>query len=630
MIEAIKNIGEIELAKLQKNNGTILDIFMEDPSDGGKYGLVLFIKLSRTGDSFQYDGIEDRGYRAEAMGRYLYRSGSGARGADVTPTAKLTEAKKTVPNKVIRAISDALVFTGQDYGEEAADLEKVKNALMKVEKQIITDIEEKQKKLGKQGSKVIISLMIIEGREEKWVGDWQVFQQKFQADCEKLFAEKYNKIATAPDKVCAVCLRKKEVFGFTSTFQFYTLDKPGYVAGGFRQQDAWKNYPVCFDCGTQLELGKKYVERHLTKSFYYRQLMIIPKTLWQEDLPVVLKRLESRLAPRQDDNEEDKKKQSEVESISFAEEAIIDSLGSIGQQVTYNLMFFEEKQSGAVFNILLNIEDVLPSRLNHIYSQLKEVNDIPQFKNFPVGKGEQPFKLHLGIFNELFPYKTHNRYFLETFYSLVANKPIDAKFLLNRLMEKITEKFNQPDNETKKFYDNYIAWRYFQLIIYLARLGLLPDLFTSYGGEKTLRDPAQYHVKDFPTLEEMFETFFANQRGLYDHPAAKACFMVGYLSQHLINFQRTELGRMPFKVQLKGLALKEKDVRDLVRKLQAKFMDYLEAYKGFYSCSREFELLTKYIQAAGRNWPISMQEIGFFIAVGMNGKNLFSFAKEVK
>ncbi|MDS1029154.1 TIGR02556 family CRISPR-associated protein [Bacillota bacterium LX-D] len=630
MIEAIKNIGEIELAHLRANQGTILDIFTADPSDGGKYGKVLFIKLSKKGDSYRYNGIEDRGYRSEAIGRYLYRSGTGARGADVTPTAKLTEASKTVPNKIIRAVNDALSFAGKKHDEEKGELEKVKLVLEAEEKQIIADIQEKQKQLGKEGTKVIISLMIAEDGEEKWVGDWNIFRDKFKADCEKLFSEKYGKVAASENKICAVCLEKKEVYGFASTFQFYTLDKPGYVAGGFRQQDAWKNYPVCFNCGTQLELGKKYVERHLTKSFYNRQLMIIPKTLWIEDLQLVLKSLEARLTPKQEDSGTVKKKQSEVESIRFAEENIIDSLGSIGQQVTYNFMFFEEKQSGAVFNILLNIEDVLPSRLNYIYSKLKEVNSMNQFKNFPVGKGEQSFRLHLGIFNELFPYKTHNRYFLESIYSLIADKPINAHFLLTRLMEKISEQFKRPDNEEKKFYDNFIAWRYFQLITYLGRLGLLPDLLKN-GGEKPVNESSKYNLKDFPSVEAMFDAFFANQNGLYDHPGAKACFMVGYLSQHLINFQRKALGRMPFKIQMKGLALKEKDIRDLYRKLQAKFLDYVEAYeKEFYPCSMEFELLTKYIQAAGKDWRLTMQEVGFFVAVGMNGKNLFNFAKEGK
>lgn len=629
MIEAVKNIGEIELESLKENGGTILDIFTQDPGDGGKYNIVFFINIGKQMDSFHYRGIEHRGYRSDAISRYLYRSGSGARGPDVTPTAKLTVAEKTVPNKIIRAVSDGILFAGEKFLEEREELQKIKQVLEKHQKQIVDDIQEKQKQLGKEGNKVIISLMVTSESEEKWVGDWEIFREKFKADCEKLFAEKYNKVSTAQNEICAVCLERKEVFGFASTFQFYTLDKPGYIAGGFKQQDAWKNYPVCFDCGAKLELGKKYIECHLTKSFYYRQMMIVPKTLWKEDLPLVLKRLRARLAPKQE-KEEGKKKQSEVEKVRFGEESIIGSLGSMGQQVTYNLVFFEQKQSGAVFNILLNIEDVLPSRLSYIYDQLHKVNSMAQFKHFPVGKGEYPFNLSIGIFNELFPYKTHNRYFLEMIHSLITGSPIEAGFLLRRLMEKISEQFNQPDGKNEKFYDNYTAWRYYQLVIYLGRLGLLPTLFKTSGGETEVVERARYNLKDFSSVEEMFETFFSKQNGLYEHSAAKACFLVGYLSQHLMNFQRQELGRTPFKVQLKGLSLKEKDVRDLVRKLQAKFMDYSEAYKGFYPCPREFELMSSYVQSAGKNWPLSMQEIGFFIAVGMNGKNLFSFAKEEK
>lgn len=627
MIEAIKNIGELELSKLLENNGTVLDIFLEDPSDDGKYDKVLFIKLQKHNSSIVYEGVEERGFRTEEVRRYLYRSGSGARGADVTPTAKLTEAKKTIPNKIIRAVTDALNFIDDNSTQERQDLEEIKRVLEEKEKRIIDDIQIKQKEMGK-GAKLIISLMLCKENEEKWVGDWEIFCEKFKADCRKLFAEKYSKISTSQDKVCSICFEKTEVFGFTSTFQFYTLDKPGYVAGGFRQQEAWKNYPVCFECGAKLELGKKYLERHLTKSFYFRRMMIIPKTLWEEDLSTVLEKLRRRLKSRREDSEEDSKTQSEVESIGHAENSIIYTLGSMGQGVTYNLLFFEEKQSGAVFNILLNIEDVLPSRLHFIYEQLKQVNSLEQFGHFPVGKGEQPFKLHPGVFGELFPYKTHNRYFLEMIYSLIAKRPIDAKFLISRIMDVIVEKFNEPDDK-KKFYDSFIAWRYFQLILYLGRLELLPDLFKNNGGEKSVREIAKYNLKDFSSAEEMFDTFFVNQNGLYNHPAAKACFMVGYLAQHLINFQRKELDRTPFKVQLKGLKLKEKDVRGLVAKLQDKFMDYEDGYQGsFYPCRTEFELMTKYIQEAGKDWPMSMPEIGFYVAVGMNGKNLFTFKKK--
>ncbi len=83
------------------------------------------------------------------------------------------------------------------------------------------------------------------------------------------YYSKYKTESIGRDKVCSVCQAKKaEVYGFVNTYNFYTVDKPGFVTGGFRQEDAWKNYPVCFDCAAMLEEGRKYIDNYLSFKFY--------------------------------------------------------------------------------------------------------------------------------------------------------------------------------------------------------------------------------------------------------------------------------------------------------------------------------------------------------------------------
>jgi CRISPR-associated protein TM1802 (cas_TM1802). len=51
--------------------------------------------------------------------------------------------------------------------------------------------------------------------------------------------------------------RKKDlVFGKVDTYAFYTIDKIGYIVGGFDEKKSWRNYPVCPDCRLKLEEGK--------------------------------------------------------------------------------------------------------------------------------------------------------------------------------------------------------------------------------------------------------------------------------------------------------------------------------------------------------------------------------------
>lgn len=73
-------------------------------------------------------------------------------------------------------------------------------------------------------------------------------------------------------------LRTKEryCFGTVDTYKFYTIDKPGYIAGGFNEKESWKNYPVCAECRLALEEGKRYLENELTFRFYGLEYQLIP------------------------------------------------------------------------------------------------------------------------------------------------------------------------------------------------------------------------------------------------------------------------------------------------------------------------------------------------------------------
>ena len=95
---------------------------------------------------------------------------------------------------------------------------------------------------------------------------------------DKYFIKKSQGESLGKDAACSVCKQKKdEVYGFAIPWTFHTFDKPGFIAGGFKVNESWKNTPVCFDCATRLEVGKKYIEENLDFGFYGFRYLLVPK-----------------------------------------------------------------------------------------------------------------------------------------------------------------------------------------------------------------------------------------------------------------------------------------------------------------------------------------------------------------
>jgi hypothetical protein len=95
----------------------------------------------------------------------------------------------------------------------------------------------------KEGSMLTIVLITSEGK--KYVGDFELFRDKVVSDALKKFHySETNKKDVYKDKaVCSLCAEEaEEIYGLVNVFPFYTIDKIGYVSGGFDYERAWRNY----------------------------------------------------------------------------------------------------------------------------------------------------------------------------------------------------------------------------------------------------------------------------------------------------------------------------------------------------------------------------------------------------
>ena len=603
MIEAIRNIGEYALEKEEKSTDNPLEILIDNPANRDTKN-ILFILLDEENKEFKYHGIEIEEYSKGKLKKYLYRKGSGARGTDITPISMVTDIVKTFDIKILNW------FKNHDFDKnnKSEMIQNIYFSITKNKEKILKDLIEKS-----AIENNIISFKI----NRKYLGDFEIFQEMLIERASENFYKKFGKISKSENKLCSICKKKNdEVYGFVSTFNFYTVDKKGFVSGGFKQKDAWKNYPVCLNCALTLEEGKKYLGDNLNFNFFGFKYLLIPKFIKgikkdiQEDIFTKIK--------LQKDPKFGKK---EIKHLTSDEN---DVLGIMSKQQNYlnnNFLFYSAPKgfNGAVFNILMYIEDILPSRLKQLFEAKNVVDQEEIFQNCEIdlyqeGKkiGKGLLEFNFGILRTFFPRITNNRtfnkYFLDITSKIFTNKQVGHDFLLNFIVKKIRDDFMQ--NYPTKI-DTLKA---FMLLNYLNKLGIL----NLKEEVKMETEKLFLHGTEENEIIERVELFFNKYSNFFNVNVKKAIFLEGVLTQFLLNIQYQERKATPFRIKLKGLKLDEKQIKKLLPEIQNKLEEY---GKNYY---KELEsIISNYFVLSGNDWNISNDEISFYFVLGMNLSNVF-------
>jgi len=634
MIEAIKEIGEYALKKEGKNIGNPIDmveILIDNPESNPKnrsYKYILLILLEKANGGYEYKGIDIEEYDSRKLDKYLYKQGS-SNGPDITPTSRITRVKEDGGKKTTFEVK--LLSWFKQYNKSVTDkninfLVKIGNCLRENKEKIIKDLKEKFEAINKK-EKAVLTLKI----DGNYLGDYDIFKKILLEKSKEKFYSKYGKISKAENKICYVCKEKKaEVYGFASTYSFYTVDKPGFISGGFQQKDAWKNYPVCLNCALKLEAGKKYMKENLNFNFYGFNYHLIPKFITKtsyENKEDIFNLIEDWHDPKF------REKAKIIKRITDDEEEIFDLMSKQSNYLNFNFMFYEAPKGydGAVFNILLYIEDVLPSRLRELFDVKKEVDRINIFKNCLVDKnqnkkGEKPLEFNFGILRTFFPREsnegTYDKYFLEITNRIFVAKPINYNFIIRFVIQKIRDEFTG-DYPTK-----ISTLKGFMLLNYLNKLGVLKNIRCK-GVIKMSEKGMWENELGKEEIDRKVDDFFERFSDFFENDAKKAVFLEGALAQFLLNIQRlpeirnAEPGKEPFRSRLKGLRLDEKQIKKLLPEIQNKLEEY---GKNYY---RELESkISKYFVSAGNGWGLTNDEISFYFVLGMNLSYLFKKEKQ--
>ncbi|MDP4146886.1 MAG: TIGR02556 family CRISPR-associated protein [Bacillota bacterium] len=604
-MQSIKEIGNLEFRKIEGDD-KYLEIFTEDFSKGTKYKTVFEIVIAMENDIAAFREIRTREYDDEFKFKYLYRSGS-SRGSDITPTAKITEPQKTYINKIVAGFEDGVLDCDNNHIEEKKELQLVLNILKNEKAVIVKKIEEVFNSIPKKERAVVLTVVIQNSGEVKYIGDYEVFRKRVKEIPIKKFyySDTYKKEVRGEKSSCSICNSlKDEVYGLASPFAFFTIDKPGYIAGNFNYERSWRNYPVCKQCAIELELGKNYLDSNLQLSFYGRKFYLIPKLIYPNQLEKVLRRYRSAFR-----NDEFKK----AKDIGSAEEQILKLLSKEDNTVTFDLMFIEE--NNAALNILLSIEDVYPSTFSMLYNQWQEIRGMNFFNKVE-------YLANFNYINMLFNSKENNKYFLDTIDKIIGKGKIEYNFLISFINKKLVEAFiKEEKDEFIKGEDNYYiaTLRAYTFIYYLYKLKKFRNKGES-GVEDMERE--EWNIKDFQNKRAAFEDFFSCNKAFFDSNSKRSVFMLGYLSKKLLNLQAVnENGRKPFMSNLNGLNITKRELTRLMPKIQGKFQEYKKEYY-----NEELELASQYLIESNNLNDLANLDIPLYFSMGMNMERKFKLS----
>ena len=612
MIEAVRRIGNY----VQQNSGggDSLSTYIENPNSNGKYKYALVVVLNEVDGNYSFSRIVLDEFKDPNL--YLYKKGA-PNGTDATPTSKVAGQMEKTFNRFLKWFEN---YECYDVSEEDKNvLLKMKVALADQKDKILTELNEKYSQKDSKFN-AIITLGIAEGDYYSYPSEQPIFKSiLLRTGKDKYYTKKSQGESLGNDAVCSVCRQKRgEVYGFAIPWTFHTFDKPGFIAGGFNVSESWKNTPVCFDCATRLEVGKKYIEERLDFGFYGFRYLLVPKLARGGDFQDILSILGGK------DQKKKLKLNKEVKGITSDEEEILDLVMDKKDFISNSLIFYKREQSS--YRILLLIEGILPSRLKSLFDTKDRVDERFKVYNDLLLSDSQKEKNHLefnfGVLRRFFPQESKNRTFDKIFLEIVDKVFVGDKIDYYLLMDFITRKAREAFVEG--YPTNIATLNGFLLLHYLEELSLLgnskkemKEMDEKGSGIQPVGD-----LEGLP-LEQKVENFFEANKPFFTSDAKKATFLEGVLTQNLLNIQWNDKKATPFRTKLHGLKMNEALIKKLLPEIQNKLEEY---GKNYY---RDLEsIIAHHFVLGGVNWKETDDELSFYFVLGMDMQKLFKNEKE--
>jgi len=537
---------------------------------------VVALEFDATG---HYTGAKPYPFNERDLPRYLFKKAKGSNPPTLTPTLLLNRGavERSLKNarnayRKLRALDPSL-----------PDLELCNEALWPLMAQHIAQAIE-----GIPKRERVLLTVRVDGH---WMGERDDFRRALLT---KFHEEGQESLVQGR---CAVCGEEKEVSGDISPFKFYTIDKPGYVVGGFDKARAYKAFPLCYDCRDLIQRGRQHVEANLTFAFAPRiRYLLIPDFIFgsQEVRQDVLEILTEEREQRQGRLHTLSRK--ELKRITSDEGDILDLLSEERDVMTFHFLFMSRQQGREA--IELYIQDVYPSRLRALFRAKAAVDRALRIPREGGTWRDYNFTYATlyRFFSKADPNK-RNPDLLRHFYDLVDRTfraaPVSANYLIPFLMTQIRHDVVTPDRRDQGLYR-------FTILDALASLMFI--LFTT-------RKEEPMSAQTPSTLEAYLESLPALEDDL-----KKGLFLLGALTERLLRVQGQERGNAPFWKSLKSLKMNATDFQGLLPKVRNKLQEYDRFGRGEAIL---FQLASAYLAQTKMPWKMSVDELNFYFALGM-------------
>ena len=400
-------------------------------------------------------------------------------------------------------------------------------------------------------SNSILVLIIRKNGEEKFPADIEEIRQIFlKRNLSVKGKKEFNR--------CFLCGREVPSFPvLNEIFKFASFDKPGFTP--YLSGDASGVLSICEDCRIDLEYGRRLIDEKLSFKFFGDNLWIIPSGDEKavKRIVITFERMEKDIYSRQ-----------ELRYFGKSERIIEERLKE-EESLSYDfvVLHFENQAE----KIMLSISEISPSRLSKIVSEGASVEKTI---------GIDPT---LAVMRSFFKGKKASKAFYELVRCIYTGSIYSKFVLLPHIMDSLKEVFKESD---------ILKWisikgrNALAVYKYLKRIGVLK------GGEDMDID---------------------NYGSFFDEPWKKAVFLTGAMAAYIMRYQQRERNSTPFAKKLKGLKMRERDVKEIFKEIKAKAIQYGIEDENF---NKVAEQAAENFLKAG-DWKADLEELNFVFSVGM-------------
>jgi CRISPR-associated protein Csh1 len=446
--------------------------------------------------------------------------------------------------------------------------------------------------------------------------------------------------------VCSLCFERKEkLWGYVSIYNFYAAKTEfAPIAGGFRKELAYKNFPVCPDCAGKLKQLKPVIDQYFKFEFCGFDYFLIPEYVGgpseKETMDLIVEIMVSQHSAQPGELLDTRlgsftlgKRKTIVESD---EKEVFDYLAETKNTAAYTMLFYAKNQEQ--FQLLSSVENIFPSQFKAIFAAKERAESHAIFKDMPGKKGEENYDLtfRFDLLKEFLPPKSEKKRdtaksqkgdkgasdskdsinvsvgvypkaFLETTRSIFKQEPLSYSFLLRRIITFIRRIFTNEKETDRGYPTKMTTLKAFLILKFLYYLGCIK--------------PEKHKVQKEVKVDARYEEFFTEHQDFFDTNAKKSVFMTGVLARHLLDIQSLNRGATPFRKRLNGLKLNPA----LINRIFTEAIEKLEQYDQNYY--RELQSDIAQLMITGGLEELSNDEISYLFTLGMSLNKQFKTKK---